>query len=288
MPFLNRPDGSKIYYEVRGTGIPVLFIAPGGFDSCIDMWHLGAKNPNSMKFYNPVNPAQLPEDKFQKILMDQRGGAGKSEGPIATSWKTYTQDQLALLDHLGIHKCLTIGSCIGPSYQFALMEEAPERFPASVLIQPVGLAKHMPHNTPVTMLTPEVEKWEGLNTKGGLEAGFGVDSTDGHFFGWAKAQKEKKGESDEKIRTLHDAMFKGRRFVYTVDEGFVQNLQAPLLVLMGMDAPHPTVIAKQIALLAPNATLIEDWKRSEVVPQTMKAVTEFMLKHGGTCTPAKL
>jgi len=26
-----------------------------------------------------------------------------------------TQDQMAVLDHLGVHKCLLIGSCIGPA-----------------------------------------------------------------------------------------------------------------------------------------------------------------------------
>ena len=38
MPFLERPDGCKIYYEVRGEGIPVLFVAPGGMTSQIGNW----------------------------------------------------------------------------------------------------------------------------------------------------------------------------------------------------------------------------------------------------------
>jgi len=48
------------------------------------------------------------------------------------------------------------------------------------------------------------------------------------------------------------------------------------------------VISREIALLAPNCELVEDWKRSEVVPQTMKKVEEFMVQHGASCTPAKL
>jgi hypothetical protein len=39
-------------------------------------------------------------------------------------WNTFTQDQLALLDHLGVYRCLLCGSCIGPSYAFALMQAA--------------------------------------------------------------------------------------------------------------------------------------------------------------------
>ena len=142
MPFLERPDGCKIYYEVRGAGIPVLFLAPGGMTSQIGNWG---------GLYNPVTA--LPQAKFQLIVMDQRT-AGQSTGPFALNgWNTFTQDQLALLDDLGIHKCLLVGSCIGPSYSFALMQAAPERFPAAVMLQPVGLSKH----------TDEEETWDGLN-----------------------------------------------------------------------------------------------------------------------------
>ena len=38
MPFLERPDGCRIHYEVRGAGIPVLFLAPGGMTSQIGNW----------------------------------------------------------------------------------------------------------------------------------------------------------------------------------------------------------------------------------------------------------
>ena len=101
--------------------------------------------------YNPTTA--LPLDKFQLILMDQRT-AGQSTGPFALSgWNTFTQDQLALLDHLGVYRCLLCGSCIGPSYSFALMQAAPERFPAALMLQPVGLSKH----------TDEEETWDGLN-----------------------------------------------------------------------------------------------------------------------------
>lgn len=217
--------------------------------------------------------------------MDQRCGTGKSTGPIANSWKTYTQDQLALLDHLGVHKCLLIGQCIGPCYQFALMEEAPERFPAAVLMQPVGLAKHIPHGTPVSMLTPEVEPWVGLDSPQRMNSPW--KNADGHFIGFAR-RLQKQGAADAAIDNLYDNMFKGRDFVFTVTREWLNRFPTPLLVLMGMDMAHPTVISKEIALLAPNCTLVEDWKRSEVVPQTMKTVEEFMLKHGGTCTPAKL
>merc|ERR1711879_1073559 len=106
--------------------------------------------------------------------------------------------------------------------------------------------------------------------------------------GWAK-RMEKEGKDTNEIKKLQGRFFPpGCNFVYTVDEKFVQNSPAHLLVLMGMDEAHPVAISKQIALLSPNAELVEDWKRSEVVTQTCKKVTDFMTKHAASCTPAKL
>ena len=75
---------------------------------------------------------------------------------------------MALLDHLGIYKCLLVGSCIGPSYSFALMQAAPERFPAALMLQPVGLSKH----------TDEEETWEGLNR-----------AATSHWYGFGKCSR---------------------------------------------------------------------------------------------------
>ena len=45
---VNRPDGAKIYYEVRGTGpTPVLLLAPGGMTSQVGNWSA------------PVNPLDV-------------------------------------------------------------------------------------------------------------------------------------------------------------------------------------------------------------------------------------
>ena len=54
-------------------------------------------------------------------------------------------------------------------------------------------------------------------------------------------------------------MFTGREFVFSVSRQSVQANTAPLLILMGLDVAHPTVTSREIALLAPNAELVEDW-----------------------------
>jgi pimeloyl-ACP methyl ester carboxylesterase len=207
-----RPDGAKIFYEVRGVGpTPVLLLAPGGMTSQVGNWHA------------PVNPLDVLDlSKFRLIAMDQRG-AGRSTGPLVPTggWHTFTEDQLAVLDHLHIQRCLLIGSCIGPSYQLALMKTSPERFTAAVLMQPVGLAQH----------TTESEVWTGLNT-----------AATQHWFGFE--QDFPQAVCDE----LQQAMFGGMRgspwrdFVFSVRREDVQTLRAPLLVLAGQDAYHPAAV----------------------------------------------
>jgi pimeloyl-ACP methyl ester carboxylesterase len=155
MPVLTRPCGAKIAYEVKGTGYPVLLLAPGGMSSCLANW---AKQP-----YDPWT--QLSTSKFKLIAMDQRNG-GQSTGPLhgADGWSTFTKDQFALLDHLGVQRCHTVGSCIGPAYQLRLMSEQPDRFAAAVMMQPIGLARHTTEPGP---------RWEGINS----------DASE-HWFGW--------------------------------------------------------------------------------------------------------
>ena len=48
---------------------------------------------------------------------------------------------------------------------------------------------------------------------------------------------------------------------------------------MGADDYHPTPTSEEIASLAPNATMIREWKTPEVIPQTIKKVREFLKAH---------
>eukprot|EP01062_Namystynia_karyoxenos_P023911 TRINITY_DN19278_c0_g1_i1.p1 TRINITY_DN19278_c0_g1~~TRINITY_DN19278_c0_g1_i1.p1 ORF type:complete len:300 (+),score=77.68 TRINITY_DN19278_c0_g1_i1:84-902(+) len=257
MPILKRPGGVSIFYEVRGQGIPVLFIAPGGMRSSIPFWE---KMP-----YNPL--ASLPQSRFCTIAMDQRN-AGRSFAPLAAGdgWHTYAGDQLALLDHLGIRRCLLVGSCIGPSYQLRLMRDAPERFPAAVLMQPIGLAEH----------STEAEGWRGNNAK---QTKFWFDS-------WAdEMQRDGRAERTQ-LQALQRSMF-GGDFVFSIDRDELRSVQAPLLVLMGRDAFHPSATAREVAALAPSARLIEQWADSgEHIAKAAAEVERFLLHHGKGLAPA--
>ena len=64
--------------------------------------------------------------------MDQRSAnGGKSSGPIlaADPWDAFADDQLGLMDHLGIKRFLFMGYCIGGCFALKLMERSPELLP---------------------------------------------------------------------------------------------------------------------------------------------------------------
>ena len=46
MPVFTRPD-AEIFYEVHGSGFPLLLFAPGGLRSQLDYWRQSPSNPSA-------------------------------------------------------------------------------------------------------------------------------------------------------------------------------------------------------------------------------------------------
>ena len=137
MPMLKRPD-AEIYYEVHGAGFPILLYAPGGLGSRVEMW--GGVSPNYPNGFPWMDPRTALADKYTVIAMDQRN-AGKSVADVKPDhgWHTFAADHLALMDHLGFKKFHVLGGCIGGSYCFEAIEQAPDRVASAVLQNPIGL-----------------------------------------------------------------------------------------------------------------------------------------------------
>ncbi|HUA32445.1 MAG TPA: alpha/beta hydrolase [Candidatus Binataceae bacterium] len=242
MPTFKRNDVS-LYYEEFGSGFPILLFAPGGMRSSIDFWHK-----------SPFDPTVEFASDFRVIAMDQRN-AGKSIAPISANdgWHTYTEDHLALLDHLGIDQCHVMGGCIGGSYDLSIMKAAPARIASAVLQQPIGLS---PNNR---------------------ELFFQM------FDGWGKALKDARPEIDAAaFKPFRDRMY-GGDFVFCVTRDFVKSCKIPMLVLCGNDDYHPLETSTDIAKLAPNAEIIMNWKAPNDVRDTVARVREFLRAN----TPAK-
>ena len=136
MPFYEKGD-VRIHYEEAGSGFPLLLIPGGGLNSTISFFTGNA----------PFNAIEEFKDEYRCITMDLRNAnGGQSSGPLEIDrpWDAYADDQLGLMDHLGIEEFLVMGFCIGGPFIWNLLQRAPERIVAAVLAQPSGFRPEMP------------------------------------------------------------------------------------------------------------------------------------------------
>jgi len=232
-------EGISIYYEVHGEGFPLLLFAPGGVRSSIPIWSRAA--------YDPIR--ELASD-FRVIALDQRN-AGRSRAPVRGSdgWHVYTEDHLALLDHLGVERAHLLGNCIGPSFALALIAAAPERVTSAVLQQPIGASEE---NRPL------------------FRAAFDT---------WASELLPQHPEaSAEDFASFRQRLF-GGDFVFSVSREAVRASRTPLLLLAGNDPHHPLETSRELAAIAPNVEFVERWKEPELVPETIERVRAFLKAH---------
>ena len=85
MPVLQHGSTTSSY-EVRGTGHPLLLLAPGGMRSAASFWSQQPGQPRPPW----IDPLEERSDTFQVIGMDQRN-AGNSVAPITAEdgWDGY-------------------------------------------------------------------------------------------------------------------------------------------------------------------------------------------------------
>jgi pimeloyl-ACP methyl ester carboxylesterase len=236
----------RIRYQEIGSGFPLLVTPGGGLNSRISNWATAV-----------INTMEEFKSDFRCIAMDQRNATGgESTGPIPVDnpWGAFADDQLGLMDHLGIRQFFFFGNCIGGSFALKLMELAPERVVAGVLSQPIG---HRPENPDVMYdLSRDV---------------------------WAKEFRTKRPDvSMETIeKYLHNLYRTRPDFVYSVSREFVRNCQTPMLVLPDDTPAHAYQSAIDVASLAPNAEItVYPWKDPpELKARTIDRVRSFLKAH---------
>ena len=245
MPYLARPGG-KLYYEVHGTGYPVLLLAPGFLSSRIERWATNPAKPGvAQDWLDPV-PALL--DRFMLIALDVRN-AGRSRvrlGPT-DDWDTYTDDFLALTDQLGVDRFHAFGACIGVSFALAVAQRRPRAVTALVLQNPIGLSdvNRAALDTEFDRWAREVADWPEIDPA--LLAGF------------------------------HDRMF-GGDFIFSVTRQFVRGCAIPMLLMPGDDLVHAANVSEDLAK-APNVEVLQPWKGVALRERAMQRVRDFLLRH---------
>jgi pimeloyl-ACP methyl ester carboxylesterase len=236
----------RIRYAEIGSGFPLLAMPGGGLNSRISNW------PTAV-----INIMEEFKNDFRVITMDQRNASnGESTGPVAVDnpWDAFADDQLGVMDHLGIRQFFFFGNCIGGPFAMKLMERAPARVVAAILSQPVG---HRP------------EKPDFM-----YESGRDV---------WAKEFRERR--PDVSMATIEQYLHNLYRvqpdFVYSVSRDFAKSCQTPMLVLPDDIVAHPLQVSIDIASLAPNAEItVFPWKEPpELKARTINRARTFLKRY---------
>ena len=246
MPFYEKGN-VRSHYEEAGSGFPLLLIAGGGLNSAMSYFTGSA----------PFNPIEEFKNEYRCIAMDLRNAnIGQSSGPLEIDrpWDAHADDQLGLMDHLGIKDFMVMGFCIGGPFIWNLLQRAPDRIVAAVLAQPSGSRPEMR------------DLFYENNTKG-----WGAELT--------KRRPEITKEMVDKFLTK---MYRTNPdFVFTVTRDFVRACQTPVLVVPDDTPPHPYAVAMESVMLAPKSEVsLFPWQEPKKrIPIMVRQIRSFMKTH---------
>ena len=233
----------RIHYEEAGSGFPLLVIPGGGLNSTV----AGLTT-------HPFNPFDEFKDEYRVISADLRNAkGGQSSGPLETDrpWDAYTDDQIGLMDHLGIRNFMVLGFCIGGPFIWNLLQRAGDRVAAAVPAQPSGFRPEMPSL-----------------------------SYDNNMKGWGPELCARRPDiTMAMVDTFLTNMYRARAdFVYTASRDFVRSCQTPILVLPDDVPAHPYAVAMETVHLAPNAQVsLYPWKDTpDKIPLAVRHIRTFL------------
>jgi len=246
VPFYEK-GSVRIHYEEAGSGFPLLLIPGGGLNSIISYFTNGA----------PFNPIDEFKGEYRCIAADLRTAPdGRSSGPLEIDrpWDSFADDQIGLMDHLGIDKFMVMGFCIGGPFIWNLLRRVPDRVVAAVLAQPSGSraeARDLPYET---------------NLKG-----------------WAAEVVKRRPDITMQMadKFLTKMYRTNPDFVFTVTRDFVRRCQTPVLILPDDIPAHPYAVAMEAAMLAPKAEVsMYPWKEpKERIPLAVRQIRSFLRAH---------
>ena len=242
----------RIHYQEWGSGFPLMLIAGGG---------LGGSTIGGLK--NPFDAVGEFQGEYRCIGADLRTANGQSSGPLEVDrpWESFADDQVGLMDHLGIDKFMVMGFCIGGPLIWNLLKRAPNRIVAAVLAQPSGFRAEMP----TLMFDTNMQGW-------------GPD--------YVKRHPDVTMAQVEQFLTK---MYKSNPdFVWSVTRDFVKQCKNPVLILPDDIPAHPYKTAMEAAMLAPNAEVsMFPWKEpKERIPLAIRQIRSFLRAHRMTAATA--
>jgi pimeloyl-ACP methyl ester carboxylesterase len=178
-----------------------------------------------------------------------------------SAWDAFSDDQIGLMDHLGIDKFMVMGFCIGGPLMWNLLKRAPNRVVAAVLAQPSGCRVENPTLT-----------------------------FDTNMQGWGPDYVKKHPDvTMAQVEQFLTKMYKSPAdFVWSVTRDFVKQCKTPVLILPDDIPAHPYKVAMEAAMLAPNAEVsMFPWKEpKERIPLAVRQIRSFLRAHRMTVATA--
>jgi hypothetical protein len=245
MPFYQRGD-VRIRYEETGSGFPLLVTPGGGLNSRISNW------PTAV-----FNAMEVFKNDFRCITMDQRNvNGGESTGPVPVDnpWDAFADDQLGLMDHLGIR-------------EFFYMATA-----SAVALPASSYRGHL-----TASLLPSSARPSATGRK--IRASCIEHGKENWVPDFMKRRPDVSTDVIEKY--LHNLYEAQPDFLYSVSRDFIKSCQTPMLVLPDDVPAHPLCTSIDVASLAPNAEItVFPWKEPDELKQrTIDRVRRFLRAH---------
>ena len=245
-------NDTKIYYDVQGSGEPVVLIPGLGLDH---------------SYYAYAIPHLK---KFCRVISFDPRGIGKSAKPDVTySMALWAEDVVALLDHIGEPSAHVVGSSLGGCVAMELIKANPEKVRSLVLVAAFArLDRSLAANFQMRIALAETPGMEEA-----LRSHVMLWTLGRHFIETERGQ--------EVVDNLKNTLAKNTPSLYANflralldfggigDETFSENnrqeelkkIQAPTLLTVGADdILTPPFFSEEIATLVPGATMqiIED------------------------------
>lgn len=116
MPTVTVND-TQLYYEVHGTGVPILFLHPPLLTSA-----------------NFRHQQQQLADSFQVVTVDLRGHGKSAASSVPVTYSVMAEDLRQLLDYLELKQVVLCGYSSGGGIAIEMMVTYPDRFLGAALV----------------------------------------------------------------------------------------------------------------------------------------------------------
>jgi len=277
MPTAN-VDGIDTYYEIYGSGTPILMCAPGGFDATIEKWRVASA-------WTGIDAVQTLAAQHTVVVYDRRE-CGRSGGRVERlSWASYTKQGKALLEHLKIDSAFVMGGCMGCSVALAFGVHYPEVTRGLILHWPVGGYRWKANSQARFLRHYEFAKQKGLS--GVIEQAqdkknFWLDPEAGPWAGLIAANESfaKRFMSLDLERYLGLIITSGRRLfdrdtATGAEPEEVMGVKAAALIIPGDDQSHATSGAHYLRELMANATFWNVMPPAQTTQNVCQRILEF-------------